>query len=373
MDEHMKNRNEGTGSPSFPWKGILAWMGHLGTRLSNGVRRAWRSVKDFPPYKRNMILAITGMFLLLLVGGAAIGLMFSSVGLGIAYAAVVTFVWLGIILVAGSSILPLLSGARRVRQSEVPELVSIVDNLAHTAGIPVPALWISNALEINAFACGRSSKHAAVVITQGGINTWDADELEGILAHEVAHIRNKDVLVSTLMYAILNGMRWSALLVMKPMEWTIQFFGKFLEGDGWWSALSGFIVLSYGVLLRVLDYVFGAILFPLAMLAQRAASRQQEFHADESGAELIGNGHGLAKALAKILVTEKEANRWAMAFSAKSSGSQIWSTHPPTAKRIERLGEDTERLIALVDKRDARESDASIKTESLLEKSNSLK
>jgi len=330
--------------PAFPRKALLEWLAHLGATLARIMGNAWRSIRSLPPEKRNVVLAIAGMMGLLMLGGAGIGFIFSSVGLGIAYAALVTAVWLTVVLIAGSSLLPLLAGARRANEEEAPEMIAAIGRLSDAAGIPAPSLWISSVSEMNAFACGRSSRNAAVVVTQGGIDAWDSEETRGILAHEIAHIKNRDVLTETLMYAIANGIRWSALLVMKPMEWTIQFFGGFLEGDGWWSSLSGFIVLVYGVLFRILDFVFGVLLFPLSILAQRVASRQQEYLADKTALELSGGRNGLAKALAKILVDEREANGWAMAVSAKNSGSQLWATHPPTAKRIQRLGEDPEEL-----------------------------
>jgi len=328
--------------PRFPWRDLGSWFVHWLKKLWSGIRSVWRQLKAIPPYRRNTYLAILGMIILLLLGGAVIGLVIRSVGIGILFVSLVTAIWLAVIYFKGNSILPLLAGAKPVKEGERPKLVSMMQALSQTAELPMPSFWIAENSEVNAFACGRDSEHAAVVVYTGGLDIWEGEEIKGILAHEIAHIKNKDVLLDTFMRAILNGMQWSAVLFMKPIEWGVEFFGRFVSEDSEsiFSTVLGIMVLMFSWLLRVLDFVFGVILLSATHLIQMAASRQQEYYADATGAKLAGSSHGLASALAKLQVMEQSLSS---ASPQKGRGvqgvmEQLWSTHPPTEERVRRLG-----------------------------------
>jgi len=284
---------------------------------------------------------MAGMVCLLLAGASIIGLVIGSIGFGILFVVAVTVVWLVIIYFGGNSILPLLSGAQPAKEEEHPELINMVRELSATAELPVPAFWIAEDTDVNAFACGRDPEHAAIVVYAGGLDIWKGEEIRGILAHEMAHIKNRDILLNTFMFAILNGMQWSAVLFLKPFEWMLRFFALFVseDGQGAFNGPAAFMVVCLSWFLRALDFLFGVVLLPLTQLAQRAASRQQEYYADATGIQLAGDSTGLVAALGRIDVLEKASSEWATAFSAQGAVKQLWSTHPPTAKRIQKLNE----------------------------------
>lgn len=340
MSKQEDNRTEENEGPRFPWRDLGSWFTHWLKKLWSGIVSVWQRLKAIPPHRRNIYLAMAGMVGLLVIGGAIIGLIIDSVGYGVLFLSVVTVVWLAIIYFKGNSILPLLAGAQPVKEEEHADLVDMVKELAQTAELPPPSFWIAENPDVNAFACGRNPEHAAIVVYTGGLSIWKGEEIKGILAHEMAHIKNRDILLNTFMYAILNGMRWSVILFMKPFEWMMRFFALFVsEGsEGALSGVSGFMVLCLSWFLRALDFVFGVILLPATHLIQMAASRQQEYYADATGAELAGNAQGLSSALGKISVMEKASSGGATAVSAQGVVKQLWSTHPPTEKRIERLG-----------------------------------
>ena len=342
MSEQHEQRRQEEKTPTFPWRDLRQWLSHVPGKLWQGVKAVWHRLKEIPPHRRKTYLAIAGMVCLLMLGAAVLGLVIGSIGLGILFVIAVTAVWLAVIYFKGNSILPLLSGARPAKEEEYPELVSMVRELSQTAELPMPAFWIAENPEVNAFACGRDSAHAAIVVFTGGLDIWKGEEIRGILAHEVAHIKNRDVLLDTFMRAILNGMQWSAILFMKPFEWMMRFFALFVseDGQGGLAAFSGFMVLCLSSLLRALDFLFGAILLPATQLIQMAASRQQEYFADATGAQLAGSPNGLTAALAKLHVMELSLSSASHQNVRGVQGlmEQLWSTHPPTEERVQRLG-----------------------------------
>jgi heat shock protein HtpX len=338
-DQHEERRQEDN-TPTFPWHDLQQWLTHLPAKLWQGVKSACRRLKEIPPHRRKTYLAMAGMVCLLLIGGVVLGIVLGSIGAGILFVVSVTAVWLAVIYFKGNSILPLLSGAQPVKEDEYPQLVDMVKQLAETAELPTPAFWIAENADVNAFACGRDAEHAAIVVYTGGLDIWKGEEIRGILAHEMAHIKNRDILLNTFMFAILNGLQWSAVLFMKPFYWMMRLFALFVSKDGQ-GALNGpaaFMVLCLSWFLRALDFLFGVILLPLTQLTQRAASRQQEYYADATGIQLAGNSEGLVAALGKINILEQASSGWTAAFSAQGAVKQLWSTHPPTVKRIEKLG-----------------------------------
>lgn len=213
--------------------------------------------------------------------------------------------------------------AKPVGPADAPEFYAIVQGLAQRANIPMPKLYVIPEQALNAFATGRSPSHAAVAATVGLLKAMDRDELEGVLAHELSHVINRDTLVSTVAATLAGAISWLAHPFM---------FRSRDDREG------GNPLVALALM----------ILAPLAaMLIQMAVSRSREYGADESGARLIGHPVGLARALAKL----KDASERVPMHSADPatahmfivnplSGralSRLFSTHPPLEERIARL------------------------------------
>jgi heat shock protein HtpX len=265
-----------------------------------------------------LLAAMTG--LMLLVGQALGGR--SGMTMALAFAAVMNFgawFWSDKIVLASYR-------AKPVGPQDAPELYSIVEGLAQRAGIPMPKLYVIPDPALNAFATGRSPSHAAVAATEGLLRGLNRDELEGVLAHELSHVLNRDTLVSTVAATLAGAITWLAhMAYFMPI-------GRDRDNDGPNPLVS---------LLTLLLAPFAA------MLIQLAVSRSREYGADESGARLVGHPEGLANALRKL---QQGAERIPMRkadpatahlfivnpLSGRSLAS-LFSTHPPLEKRIERL------------------------------------
>jgi heat shock protein HtpX len=218
--------------------------------------------------------------------------------------------------------------AEPVTQQQAPELYAIVQDLAQRADMPMPRLYISPEAQPNAFATGRNPNHAAVCCTQGILKVLDRDELRGVLAHELSHVGNRDILIGSVAAAVAMGITFAARMAM----WGAMFGGGGRDGDS----------NVFGVLAM-------AILAPIAAaLLQMALSRSREYQADASGAHLIGDGEPLARALEKIETYAKqvpmninpaEATAYIInpLTGRKVQFANLFSTHPPTADRIARL------------------------------------
>src|SRR3954452_3347303 len=218
--------------------------------------------------------------------------------------------------------------AKPVSREEAPRLYEIVENLARRDGIPMPRLYVSPEAQPNAFATGRGPNHAVVAVTQGILQVLDDDELRGVLAHELSHVRNRDILIGSVAAAVALMITFVARIAM----FSAIFGGGDNEGGG-----------------NIIGLLALAILAPLAAgLLQAALSRSREYQADESGAHLIGDGEPLARALQKIegyakQVPMKIDPAHAQAFiinplsGQKIQFSNLFRTHPPTEDRIARL------------------------------------
>lgn len=214
-----------------------------------------------------------------------------------------------------------------VSEQEAPELYAIIDKLARRAGLPMPKVYITPSQQPNAFATGRNPEHSAVAVTEGLLHLCDRDELEGVLAHELAHIANRDILVSTIAATFAGAITWIANII----QWGAMFGG--LRGDDEEGGGIGALVL--------------AIIAPIAaVIVQLAISRSREYGADELGARIAGKPDGLANALLKL---ERAAHQIPMQvnpaashmfitnpLSARSVG-KLFSTHPPIEERVQRL------------------------------------
>lgn len=219
--------------------------------------------------------------------------------------------------------------ARPVTEAEMPKYYAVVRELAQRGDMPMPKLYVSPEQQPNAFATGRNPNHAAVAVTEGILQVLNWDELRGVLAHELSHVKNRDILIGSVAAAVAMGITFVARMAM----WGGMFFG----GDR--DRGNGGII---GVLAM-------AILAPLAaMLLQMALTRSREFEADHSGAELLGTGEPLASALEKI---EHYAQRVPMDIDPaqatayivnpltgrKVSFAGLFRSHPPTEDRVARL------------------------------------
>jgi heat shock protein HtpX len=216
--------------------------------------------------------------------------------------------------------------ARVVSEQDAPELYRMVDRLRQRAGLPMPTVAIAPHAQPNAFATGRDYEHAVVCVTEGLLNVMGPRELEGVIAHELAHIRNRDMLLQTVTATLAAAIT------------NIAYFGMFFGGDR--DGEGGNPLLGIAMM----------ILAPMAAgLIQMAISRQREFKADAVGAEIAGSPEGLASAL---LTLEAGARRIPMQvspaaaplaqvnpLSAMRGGgmSKLFSTHPPTEDRVARL------------------------------------
>lgn len=218
--------------------------------------------------------------------------------------------------------------SRPVSQEEYPELYAIVEKLAYNADLPMPRIYITPSHQPNAFATGRNPKHSAVAVTEGIMQILNREELEGVLAHELAHIKNRDILISSLA-AVLAGV---ITMLADWAQWALLFGG--LGGDDEEGA-SGLAALPM------------IILGPIAaILVQMGISRSREFLADATGAEIAGNSYGLAQALIKLergsatipMNVNPAASHMFIVnpFNAKRLAS-LFSTHPSTEERVKRL------------------------------------
>ena len=220
-------------------------------------------------------------------------------------------------------------GAQPVDEAQAPGLHAMVRRLATRAQIPMPRIYVIPSDTPNAFATGRNPQHAAVAVTEGIMRILDEDELEGVLAHELSHVTNRDVLISTIAATLAGAITYLAHMA----QWAAFFGGRSRDDEEGGS--NPIVMLLFAVLAPI-----------AAMLVQLAVSRSREFQADASGARLAGRSYGLAKALEKIEVashvepmqaTPATAHLFIVNPLSAQSFARLFSTHPPTEERIARL------------------------------------
>jgi len=265
-------------------------------------------------------LLLTGMTLLFLFVGNILGGQ-----RGMTYAFVFAVVMNFVSYFFSDKIAIWSSGARPVTREELPRLYQIVERLCAKTGLPMPKLFVIPTQSPNAFATGRNPNHSSVAVTAGILDILNDDELEGVLAHELGHVRNRDILISSVA-ATLAG----AITMLARMAF---WFGGSRDDDRRGSSpIVGLAML---------------ILAPLAaLLIQMAVSRSREYSADATGAHFTGNPYALASALQKL---EQWSQRIPMAANPSTAHlyivkpllgmdfASLFSTHPPTAERIARL------------------------------------
>ncbi|MBI3723289.1 zinc metalloprotease HtpX [bacterium] len=272
---------------------------------------------------KTAILLGTLTGLLVLVGHFAGGTQGALIAFGFALAMnFVSYWWSDKIVLA-------LHGAREVGPDEAPRLHATVDRLSGRAGIPKPRVYVMEDRSPNAFATGRNPRHAAICATTGILDILDDQELEGVLAHELGHVRNRDILISTVAASLAGAIS----LLSRLLFWT----GGSRSRDDRESGSGG---------LEAIGMLVSLILAPLiAMLVQLAVSRSREYEADRTGALLSGEPEALASALEKIqrttevepLATATQGTAHMFISNPYGVVRSFFSTHPPTEKRIERL------------------------------------
>jgi heat shock protein HtpX len=220
--------------------------------------------------------------------------------------------------------------ARPVTREQAPRVYQVVERLTGKVGLPMPKIYVIPSDSPNAFATGRNPNHAAVAVTEGILRLLDDEELEGVLAHELGHVRNRDILTSSIA-ATLAG---AITILARMFAWGAMFFGGYGGDDR--DRRGG----GLGAILMI-------ILAPLAaMLIQLWVSRTREYEADATGAHFTGNPYALARALQKLDAYSKRIPLVASPSTAHlfiiqplvgMDFASLFSTHPPIAKRIERL------------------------------------
>jgi heat shock protein HtpX len=236
-----------------------------------------------------------------------------------------------------------LSGARPATREEFFDLYTIVENLAITAGLPTPKIYVVEDAAPNAFATGRDKNHAVVCATTGLLAILDRSELEGVIAHELSHIGNRDMLVSTVVVVLVGFISIASDFFMRSL-----WFGGARRSDDR-EGNAGSILMVIGIVLAILAPIIG-------MLIQLAISRKREYLADASGALLTRYPEGLANALRKIGAHAQPLRRQASAIAhlylADPTGgtktpfmAKLFASHPPVADRIRALVGDKSETI----------------------------
>jgi heat shock protein HtpX len=219
--------------------------------------------------------------------------------------------------------------AQPVTREQLPRAFQIVERLTQKIGIPMPKMYVIPTDSPNAFATGRNPEHASVAMTQGILDLLNDEEMEGVLAHELGHVRNRDILISSIAATIAGAITYLAHMA----QWGMMFGGYDRDRDD--RGGGGIAALAMIILAPV-----------AAMLIQLAVSRSREYEADASGAHYTGNPYALASALAKLDAYSKRLPMQATPSTAHlfiiqpflgQSLMSLFSTHPPIAKRIERL------------------------------------
>jgi heat shock protein HtpX len=218
--------------------------------------------------------------------------------------------------------------AKQVTEAEAPDLYSIVRSLVQKAGMPMPKVYMMDQEQPNAFATGRNPTHAAVAVTTGIMRILTREELQGVIGHELSHIKNRDILISTIAATIAGAISYLAQMA----QWAMIFGGHRGDDDEGGSPIAAFVMMIVGPI--------------AAMIIQMAISRSREYAADLGGAEIAGNPRYLAGALRKLHMASQKipmhanpATSHMFIVNPFSGGGivKLFSTHPPIEERIARL------------------------------------
>jgi len=281
--------------------------------------------------KRNTIILIAVFSVIIVALAWVLGEYIFGIGsFGLALGGIFVIIYSLVNYFFADRIVLAISGARELQKNEHPYLFNLIEGLAIAAGIPKPKAYVINDTALNAFATGRDPEHAVIVVTTGILTKLDRQELEGVIAHEMSHIKNYDIRLMTIV-SVLVGI---TALLSDIMLRSILYGGGRRENRG------GAAFLIVGIVLAILTPIIAAII-------KMAVSRQREYLADASGAMLTRNPDGLANALEKIS-SDKEVLEAANKATAhlyidnplknrQGFLDGMFSTHPPIADRVARL------------------------------------
>lgn len=283
--------------------------------------------------KRKTVVVMAVFVVILTLVGAGFGYLFSnSPWSGIIIALVASLLYLFLVMRNPENMVMSLNHAQEIHEQDNPQLWHIVQDMAMVGQVPMPRVFIINDPSPNAFATGRDPDHSAVAVTQGLLDMMNREELEGVLGHEISHIRNYDIRLSTIAVVLVG-----VISFLSGVASRVIWFGS---GDRDDDRDSNVIEMIF----KVVAIVFVLFLGPLsATLAQMALSRNREYLADASSVELTRNPHGLISALQKIESSQpmKQADRSSSGLYIENPfrhrGGSLFDTHPPTADRIARL------------------------------------
>src|SRR3989442_532868 len=273
-------------------------------------------------FKTGLLLAVLTAMLVLL-GGAIGGQQGMMIAFFLALAMNFVSYWFSDKIVLAAY------GAQPIDEAAAPRLYAVVHRLATRADIPMPRVYLIRSETPNAFATGRNPQHAVVAVTEGIMRILDEEELEGVLAHELSHVKNRDVLIATVAATLAGAITYLAHMA----QWAAMFGGRSSDDEERGGNPLGLILM--------------AVLAPLAaMLVQLAVSRAREFQADATGAQVAGRPRGLAQALEKLERANEVAPMAANPSTAhlfivnplgRNVLMRLFSTHPPIEERIARL------------------------------------
>lgn len=286
--------------------------------------------------KRKTILVLAGFFLLVALVGAAFGRLFAGTAVGgVIFALILTLIYVAVIWGQSTDVVMNMNHAREIHSAaEAPQLWHVVEDMAMVAQVPMPRVFIIDDPSPNAFATGNDPEHAAVAATAGLLQMMDREELEGVMGHEMSHVRNYDIRLQTI-----------ALALASAISMLVNFAGNFW----WWGGGRRDDDDDAGGVLAIFVSIILLILAPLAAtIAQMALSRNREYLADAGSVELTRNPQGLISALEKL----KDAQPMKAADQSSSAlyisdplknarhrpfWDNLFDTHPPLDDRIERL------------------------------------
>ena len=293
--------------------------------------------KQIASNKRKTWVLLIVFFLLLAIVGYAVGYLFMNSGFGgVTIAMILGFIYALTMIFQSTEIVMSMNGAREVDRDEEPVLYHVVEDMAMVAQIPMPRVYVIDDPGLNAFATGSNPQNAAVAATSGLLEIMNREELEAVIGHEVSHIRNLDIRISTIAVALA-----SAITLLSSMAGRMMWWGGASRSRRNSDRDSG----GLEVILLVIS-LLAIVLAPLAAtLVQLAISRQREFLADASSVELTCNPQGMINALLKLENSQPMTHHVDDASSAlyindpQKPGflKKLFYTHPPISERIERL------------------------------------
>ena len=291
--------------------------------------------KQIASNKRKTWVLLIVFFLLLAIVGYAVGYLFMNSGFGgVTVAMIIGFIYALTMIFQSTEIVMSMNGAREVDRNEEPVLYHVVEDMAMVAQIPMPRVYVIDDPGLNAFATGSNPQNAAVAATSGLLEIMNREELEAVIGHEVSHIRNLDIRISTIADALA-----SAITLLSSMAGRMMWWGGASRRSN--DRDSG----GLEIILMILS-LLAIVLAPLAAtLVQLAISRQREFLADASSVELTRNPQGMINALLKLENSQPMTHHVDDASSAlyindpqkRGFLKKLFYTHPPISERIERL------------------------------------